>query len=378
MKNNNNILLISRLIVGIAFVFSGFVKAVDPMGTMIKVTDYFIAFHMEGFESIALILAFILCCYEFPLGVALLLGARGKLMAWLLLMTMIPFSLLTLYLAIENPVSDCGCFGDAIIMTNWQTFYKNVVLMIFTLIIFIKREQIKPLFKGFWDWGTLIISTLLIVAMSIYCFTYLPIIDFRPYKVGNDIKELMSIPEGERGDEYESVLIYENKETGEKKEFDMDNIPIDNSNWEWRETSNKLIRKGYPIKIKDFKLSDSMGNDISEIFLNETGYRLLIIHHKLSEHNQKAQRKLNELVNEVLKDGDIGVWAVTSSLDEEVKKYSHENNVPYVMSSTDIVLLETMIRSNPGLILFKDNVVVKKWPGRHIPDYKKINKLLYN
>jgi uncharacterized membrane protein YphA (DoxX/SURF4 family) len=378
MKVNSKLVLISRIIVGLTFIFSGFVKAVDPVGTMIKVTDYFIAFNLQALQPAALILAFVLCCYEFPLGVAILFGARGRLMAWLLLIAMLPFTILTFYLAIENPVSDCGCFGDAIIMTNWQTFYKNVVLMIFTIIIFIGRKKIQPFIKGFWDWGSVIVSTILIVVISVYCYYYLPIIDFRAYKEGNDIKELMTIPPGETGDVYETVLIYENKETGELKEFDLENIPMDDAVWEWRETGNKLIKKGYPIKIKDFKLSDSLGMDVTEAFLSEKGYRLFIVQHKLSKENPKAQKKLNSLVENVIKDGGIKVWAVTSSLGEEIEAYSEKYQLPYDMYSADIVLLETIIRSNPGLVLFKDNVVVKKWPAKRIPNYEKLNDMLYN
>ena len=378
MKINSKLLLVSRIIVGLTFIFSGFVKAVDPSGWMIKLTEYFIAFNIEGLQPAAVVLTFILCCYEVPLGVGILFGLRGKLMSWLLLLTMLPFTILTFYLAISNPVSDCGCFGDAIILTNWETFYKNVVLMGFTIIIFISRKNIKPIFKGFWDWGLVIISTLLIVVMSVYCYAYLPILDFRAYKVGNDVKELMTIPEGKTGDILKTVLVYTDLTTGELKEFDASNLPMD-ENLEYLETKpNELVKKGYDPPTKSFKLDDSTGVEVTDLFLNENGYRLLIVHHKLESEGSKAQKKLNELVNNILKDGDVGVWAVTSALNEDVKTYINKYEVPYFMHSADIVLLETIIRSNPGLLLFKDNVIIKKWPSKKIPSYEKLNSLLYN
>ncbi|MFC2113722.1 BT_3928 family protein [Bacteroidota bacterium] len=376
MRPTNKLLLSSRIIVGITFIFSGFVKAVDPMGTVIKVTDYFIAFNMQGLEPVAVVVAFILCCYELPLGVAVLLGARGKLMSKLLLLIMSPFLIITLYLAIKNPVTDCGCFGDALILTNWQTFYKNVILMILTLIIFSKRKEIVFLFKEKWEWMTVILSLVFILVISIYSYSYLPIMDFRPYKVGNNIQEKMVIPEGKTGDVYETILIYKDNKTGETKEFDADNIPMD-ENLEFVEVFNKLKKKGYTPPIQGFKISDSNEVDVSDKFLSQGGYRLVIIHHKLKEGNENVQEKLNQLVNKITAEGNIQVWAITSSLKEDIDQYTKLNHVPYSLYSSDIIMLETMIRSNPGLLLFKDNVVIKKWSFRRIPSYEKLGEYLY-
>ena len=376
MKTTNKLLLASRIIVGLTFIFSGFVKAVDPMGTMIKVTDYFIAFNAQGLQPIAIVVAFILCCYELPLGVSILLGAKGKLMAKLLLIIMTPFLFLTLYLAIKNPVTDCGCFGDALILTNWQTFYKNVVLMIFTLIIFYKRSEIAFLWKQKWEWTSVALSTLFVILFSVYSYSYLPIMDFRPYKIGNDIQQKMIIPDGETGDIYESVLIYKDKSTGKEVEFNADNIPMDD-NLEFLQVSTKLKKKGYTPPIQGFKISDSNEMDVSEKFLNQTGYRLVIVYHKLLPEKSNYQKEINQLVNDIIKEGNLEVWALTSSLKEDIRQYVKQNHVPYSFYNSDIIMLETMIRSNPGLILFKDNVVIKKWPFRKIPDYEKLSSYLY-
>jgi len=378
VKNKLRVSLISsQLILGIIFIFSGFVKAVDPMGSMIKIIDYFIAFHLESLIPISLLGAFILSVYEFPLGVSILFGAKGKLMSWLLLIIMIPFTLLTLYLAIKNPVSDCGCFGDALILSNWETFFKNVIIMFFVVFLMMNKNKIEPLLKG-WigGWGIVGTSLIFILALSIYCKAYLPILDFRPYKIGNDIQQLMIIPDDKEGDVYETILLYKNKSTNQIKEFDIDNIPMDDQ-WEWIETKNKLIKKGYTPPIHDFKLTDSLGNDLTNDFLNQEGYKLLIVHDKLSRANIKGQKKLNDLVNHLVEANEVNIWAVTSSHVSEIEVFRSTNEVPYHMIHADLVTLETIIRSNPGVVLFKDNVILKKWPARKVPDIETFNSFLF-
>ncbi|MEA3496394.1 MAG: DoxX family protein [Bacteroidota bacterium] len=376
MKINDKLLWVSRIFIGIVFIFSGFVKAVDPMGTQIKITDYFIAFNAEFLIPFSMVGAFILCSYELPLGVAILFGSRSKLMSKLLLILMIPFTLLTLYLAIENPVSDCGCFGDAIILTNWQTFYKNIIIMVFAVFIYLGREKIKTLFEFPGQWSTIILSTLFTLAIGFYSIANLPIMDFRPYKVGNNIQKLMTIPDDKQGDIYETTLVYKNKQNGKEKDFSTDNIPSD-GNWQWVETKNVLVKKGYTPPIHDFKINDEDGNDLTEEFLNQRGYRLLIVYTKIEKANTDAQQKLNELVADLNEENEVKVWALTSSLTKEIDKYSEKYDVKYPINNADLVTLETIIRSNPGLVLFKENTVVKKWPARRIPDIKELNSLLY-
>jgi hypothetical protein len=289
---------------------------------------------------------------------------------------MFHFTLLTLYLAFKNPVTDCGCFGDAIILTNWETFYKNVILLFFTIIILFGRYKIKPLFNKIGEWSIVVYSSIFILLICFYGILYEPMIDFRPYKKGNDIEALMKIPEGSHGDVYETLLVYKNTETGKIKEFDIDHIPMDEK-WEWQETNNKLIKKGAEPKIKDFRLSDSSGKDVTNQFLAQSGYKLLIVQHKLSKSNIKAQKKLNELFLKLDEDGFIKVYAVSSSLASEIHKFTVDHSVPYSFLSADLVTLETIMRSNPGLVLFKDNTVIKKWPYRKIPKHEKISKMVF-
>jgi len=377
MKINKNIVLISRVIVGLTFIFSGFVKAVDPIGSMIKIKDYLIAFNLPWMEPFALFFAIILCVYEFPLGIGILSGVKSQLMSWLVFPLMIFFTFLTLYLAIENPVSDCGCFGDAIKLTNWQTFYKNLILIPFVVIIFLNRSTITPLFKKPGEWATVLFGTLVILLICFYGVLYEPFLDFRAYKKGNDIEALMTLPEGVQGDVYETVLLFKDTKTGKIKEFDENNIPMDDQ-WQWLETKSELVKKGAEPKTKDFKLTDSTGADVTGQFLAQSGYKLLIVQHKLSHSNPKAQAKLNELFTKLQEDAFIKVYAATSSLTSEITEFSKKNQVPYSFFNADIVLLETIIRSNPGVILFKDNVVVQKWPFRKIPDFEKLSKIVFD
>jgi len=377
MKIIRTLVIVSQIVIGLTFIFSGFVKAVDPMGTMIKIQEYFIAFNMDWLNSFSLIFAIILCSYEFPLGVAILLGSKGKPMSWLLLIIMAGFTVLTFILALTNPVSDCGCFGDAIKLSNWETFYKNLVLMFFTLILFIYRNKIIPFHKLFSNWGSVIVSSIFILFISIYCYMYLPIIDFLPFKKGNDIVEQMTIPEGKSGDVYETILVYKNKESGKTQEFDIDNIPMDDK-WEWVETQNKIVKKGYKPPLTDFILSDSAGNESGQKFLNKSGYKLLVIYHSLDVKNLRNQEKINQLTKRLTEDGVVSVWGVTSSSAEYIKNFREKYNAVLPMYHADIVLLEMMIRSNPGLMLVKDSKVIMKWPSRKIPDYDQFNKILFN
>ncbi len=369
-------LLPAMIFTGIIFIFSGFVKAVDPMGSIIKIGDYLNAFRWDFLKPLTVVLAFILCCYEFPLGVAIFSGWKARLMSWLLFLIMLPFTFLTLYLAIKNPVTDCGCFGDALILSNWETFFKNLIILIYVIYILVYRNQIRPLWLNHYQ-GTGIFSSLfLILVFSVYNYMYLPVIDFRPYKVGKDIYQQMIIPEGEQGDVYETVLIYKNKKNGQLKEFDIDHIPMDD-NWEWVETKNKLVRKGYHPPIHDFKIMDREGNDITQMFLQEEGYRLVIVQEQLSRSWLKAQDYLNRLVNDLKQGGDIKVWAFTSSLKEEQDTFISRYHLPYTFYNVDATALKTMIRSNPGLLLFKDNVILKKWPARSIPSAEEIYQLVF-
>ena len=213
--------LISRILVGIVFVFSGFVKAIDPLGSTYKFSDYFTAFGMGFLEPLAFPLAIFLSSAELIIGVTLLLSYRMKVMSWILLIFMSFFTVLTFILALTNPVTDCGCFGDALILTNWETFGKNVVIMAFTLIIFIYRKQYPEIRSAMVEWSVIVAFFLGSVFLSLYCYNNLPLLDFRPYSVGTNIPDAMTIPEDAPQAVYETRLYYKNLETGDVEEFSM-------------------------------------------------------------------------------------------------------------------------------------------------------------
>lgn len=367
MKLLNNI---SRIIVGIVFIFSGFVKAVDPLGFGYKFSDYFEAFGMEFFSSISLPLAILMSALEFGIGFSLILGTFKKITNWLLLLFMVFFTILTFILAIFNPVTDCGCFGDAITMTNWETFSKNVFLMIFTLILFYNRNK----YEIKWNLNTQIFIAgapiMFSVLLSIYCYRNLPIIDFRPYKIGTYIPEKMIIPDGAPQAEYETVLVYE--KDGVQKEFDLQNFP--DSSWTWVETRNTLISEGYIPPIHDFTIESLDGNDITNIVLNENKFTFLLVAYDLKKTNSKNMEDINKLANYIQDSGDGNFLCLTSSVQSEMKEFKIKNKTTFPFFNTDEITLKTIVRSNPGIVLLKKGTVIGKWHHRNTPSVEEIKK----
>lgn len=260
----------SRLFTGFIFVFSGFVKVIDPLGSAYKFTDYFVAMNLEFLSSIALIFAILMSIAELIIGIALVFNLLPKISAWLLLAFMVFFTPLTLWLAVFEPVSDCGCFGDAIILSNWQTFYKNLVILAFTIIVFWQRKRFKPIYNQFYQWALSITFTIASFLIALHCLYNLPIVDFRPYHIGANIEEGMLIPEEEKDniDIYESVFIYE--KDGEQKEFSETNLP--DSTWKFLNAEHKLVKKGYEPPIHDFTIEPvfvpGYSPEAEEVFIN--------------------------------------------------------------------------------------------------------------
>jgi hypothetical protein len=351
-----------RWFTGLVFVFSGFVKAIDPWGYTYKIQDYFSAFHVGFLNNLALIIAVAFSTMELLIGFNLLFSIRMKFTAWLLMLLMSYFTVLTFILAIFNPVSDCGCFGDAIILTNWQTFWKNIILMIPTIIIFLQRNQFKTSYSGALEWSLAGIFTLAGVFLSAYCFRNLPLMDFRPYAIGTYIPDKMIIPEGMPLNEYETVLVYQ--KNGVLKEFNIDNYPWQDTTWKWVETKQKLIKKGYVPPIHDFVISSVYGKDLTENILSDTSYSFLIIAHDLKKTNQKSYKKINKLAEQGLKKGYC-FYLITSSTNEEITTFKNKNNPPYEIYTADGITLKTIIRANPGIVLIRKGTILGKWHYRN-------------
>lgn len=225
---------ISRIILGLTFMFSGFVKAVDPWGTAYKVEDYFLAFNLSSFSFLSFPISAVLCIMEFMLGAFMLFGLYRVWTSRLLLGVMCFMTPLTLYLAIANPVSDCGCFGDFLIISNWQTFYKNIILILCSIITVIYSERIRNAFTGKTYWIAFLFIIFFSIGFVFRNYIYEPILDFRPYHIGANIKEEMKVKEG-KGRIEESILVY--SKDGVEQEFTEDNYPWEDSTWvfvKWR------------------------------------------------------------------------------------------------------------------------------------------------
>lgn len=359
--------LLSRIILGIVFIFSGFVKVVDPLGSAYKFADYFSAFKLGFLEFAALPLGIFLSAFELLLGIVLILGYRRKIVFLVLMWFMSFFTFLTLILAIFNPVSDCGCFGDALVLTNWQTFLKNVVLMVFVLPLYIHRNEAYDSGYRIREWFMLATVFLLASAFSLWNYRHLPLIDFRPYEVGTVIAEDMEIPEGAPMDQYETTLIYKNKESGKSESFTIENYPKDTLLWEFESSDSKLVKKGYEAPIHDFAIMDKEGTDLVGEILADKGYSLIMISPDLANSDQTALQDVLGWSQLQVLANDFTFYAVTATSSAEVASISSSLNLGFDFLAADEIMLKTMVRSNPGFVLLKNGTILGKWAFRDFP-----------
>ncbi len=356
--------LVSRIIVGILFMFSGTVKAIDPLGSAYKFNDYFQAFHLEFLKPFSLGLAILLFTAEFISGFSVLSGYRQKTGIWGVMILMIIFTPLTLLLAITNPVSDCGCFGDAIHLTNWQTFGKNIVLMILTVILFTGRIQARTFSNPKREWLLILLVSVLFVIFSLLNIKYLQLLDFLPYKTGVNIPKSMLIPEGKAADEYMTTFIYEKE--GIRKEFTLENYPADDSTWIFVDQKSKLIKKGFTPPIHDFSITTVEGEDITDWILSNPGYTILMISTKLKMADKKELDKGFEL-GEWCKEKGMSFYVVTASGTDEARGYSNGLTI----CTADETTLKTIVRANPGFMLLKKGTIYGKWSSATLPSKEK-------
>ncbi len=369
----------SRIFIGLVFTFSGFVKAVDPMGTAIKFSDYFnYAFNLPHFTPLSLPFALILCATEFLIGILLLLNIVPKLSTWTAFVLMIVFTPLTLYLAVANPVSDCGCFGDAVKLTNWQTFGKNIIIDFFLVFLLLWKNKYPPKMNPKYQQMLAITVILLGFGFELYNYSFLPVIDFRPYKIGNNISKMMEIPPNAPQDQYKTTFIYKNDSTGQEKEFTEDNYPWNDSTWVWVKTKNTLIKKGYIPPIHDFQLTDSSGNDITDYVLSLKDTSILVVTYMLEDANMKNLFKVKNFIDTFLIfRPNTQIFCLTSSNDNEIKKVKdslHASN--WKFCKVDEVTSKTIIRSNPGVVFLQKGTILDKLHFHSLNHYN-LKKLLH-
>lgn len=355
-----------RFILAGLFIFSGFVKAIDPVGSQYKIEDYLEAFGMTSWipSFFPLILAVALSTIEFAIGICMLFGIRKKQTALFALLFMAFMTPLTLYLAIANPISDCGCFGDALPLTNWQTFWKNILLLIAAVSVFIWKDRILAFVTVKTEWLMTLYTLIFIIFLSVYCLRHLPIIDFRPYKIGNNIKELMSIPPGAKQSVYESVFILE--KDGKKQEFTLDNYP--DSTWKFIDARTIVREKGFEPAITDFSMTAlETGEDITNKVLGDPGYNFLLIAHSMEEADDSYIDLINEIYDYSVENG-YGFYGLTASVDYQIELWRDKTGAEYPFCLMDNLALKTIIRSNPGLMLIKGGTIVNKWSDKDLPD----------
>jgi uncharacterized membrane protein YphA (DoxX/SURF4 family) len=356
---------ISRFLLGIVFIYSGFVKAVDPWGSQFKFEDYFIAFGMEWLMPMALTLAILLSTAEFLIGVAFLFGIKPKLSAWSAIAFMAIFTPLTLWLAITNAVSDCGCFGDALILTNWETFYKNIVIVILLIPVFIYRKKFGHYISCKLEWIPVAIITAGIVFTSFYGMRHLPIIEFLPYKPGLSMK-----PDSTMKDKY--FVSYKDKTTGETKEYPADDFPWNDSIWmENNEFVGQRIEPGQkPASL--IAVFDSENSDQTKNVILNPDFQFLVVSYDMENMSDRAIAKINTLADECMSSNlDISLLTGTSS--EQAEKVRHEKQIPVDVYFADDISLKMFIRNNPGFVLLKDGTVLAKWAWRDLPALKDID-----
>jgi len=359
---------VCRLLLAATFVLSGYVKAIDPLGTQYKIDDYVAAVGLSGTVSdwFTLFASVALSAAEFALGVFLLFAIQRRLVSKLVLGFVGVMTLITVWIYIYSPVEDCGCFGDAIKLSNWATFWKNIVLMAIIVAILYFEKYHKPYLSPLPS--SLIAASFFgfSVAISWYCLLNLPLIDYLPYKVGNNIPEQMKIPDGAPLDEYETTFIYRDRTSGEEKTFaSLNDAPWnDTINWEYVSQNTKLIKRGYEPPVHDFLIFDPEQGDITEDILTDSNYVVMFVMYNLSLANEKAIEDLNQIYVQMSEKG-YRVVALTASSPEEIDRFAQTNNTLFPFCEMDAIPLKTMIRANPGVIIIKQGTVVSKWNGRN-------------
>ncbi len=358
---------LARILFGLVFIFSGFVKGIDPWGSAYKFTDYFHAMGLDAIVWAAFPLGVLLSFAEFAIGVAYLFNWRMKIFSWLGLLFMLFFTPLTLWIALKNPVTDCGCFGDALVISNWETFYKNLVFIVLAIVVFVNRSWFDNQVK---TKTPLVLSLVTFVAyfgIVYHSYNHLPIFDFRPYKVGVNIPDAMTVPEGAPQDEYENIFYYKNKNTGEVEKFDEENYPWqDTVNWEFHDMESNLIQEGYEPPIHDFRIETTDGENIIDFFTYDENYVFMLVAYDLHKSSTKSQDEINTLADWAMQQG-YSFICLTSTLPDESMAFAQANGTPYEFFNCDEITLKTMIRSNPGLIVIKDGTILEKWHYNDIP-----------
>lgn len=357
---------ICRALIALTFVFSGFVKAVDPIGTQYKIHDYLSAWGLDAWNAdwLTLTASIALSTAEFFIGMMLLFAIQRRVVSRLALMLMTAMTILTLWIYISDPVSDCGCFGDAITLTNGQTLAKNIVLTAAAIIMAIWPLEMARLIRKNTQWIVINYTVVFILAVSGYSLYYLPQFDFRPYHVGADIKKGMEIPEGAEQPEFVTTFILE--KDGQRKEFSLEEYP--DSTWTFIDSRTVQTKKGYVPPIHDFSITTvDEGEDITEEIVADKGYSLLLVSPHLEQADDIHFDEINRLYDYAKQHG-YRFLCLTASTEEAIGRWKDRTGAEYQFANTDETTLKTIIRSNPGLVLLHNGSIKGKWSHNALPD----------
>ena len=355
---------VSRLLLALTFIISGYVKAIDPLGTQYKIHDYLEALHWQNLvpDWATLSISIALSALEFSLGIFILLAIRRRLVSKLTLVFMLCMTSVTLWLAIANPISDCGCFGDAVKLTNTQTLLKNIVLSVLAAILSIWPLRMWRFISRSNQWIAINYTILFIIASSLYSLYKLPLFDFRPYHIGADIMKGMTIPEGAETPKFETTFLM--KKNGVMKEFALENYP--DSTWQFVDSKTVQVSQGYVPPIHDFSIQTREGEDLTEQILTRPGYTFLLIAPHLEKASDSNFGDIDRLY-EYAQTYGYPLYCLTASTEKSIKEWQDLTGAEYPFCMTDETTLKTIIRSNPGLLLLKEGVVIRKWSHNDLP-----------
>ena len=352
---------ICRLLLAAIFIISGFVKADDPLGTVYKLQDYLSAVGVSNVPELALLVASVgLSFIEFTMGISMLFGISRKPTARISAVFMIIMTIITAYIFIFDPVEDCGCFGDAIILTNGQTLVKNIILLTAAIVVTKWHNLLVEFISDNTKWLVSSISMLYLPAFAIYCIVNLPVFDFRPYKIGTDMRAVL---EGKE-QAIEVKVIYE--KDGKKIDVGPDDDDPDDT-WKYVETRRTVVNEAL-IKAADFAVLDEYGNDVTEDIVYNDGYSFLLTIPDLRNADEGCIDLVNEIY-EYSKDNGYEFYCLTGSGDEKSQKYwTDHTGSEYPYYTADERLLKTIVRAAPGLVLMKDGKVIQKWSNHNLPN----------
>lgn len=356
---------VCRFVLAATFIFSGYVKAIDPLGTLYKLKDYAAAMSLNGLlpDWVLVGVAIALGALEFALGVFMLFAVRRHVVSRITLAFMTAMTVLTLWIFVADPVKDCGCFGDALKLTNGETLLKNIVLIACAALVAWRPVDMARFISRSNQWIVRYYTVAYIVITSIYCLYTLPIFDFRPYHVGMNIKQGMEIPEGAEQPEFESTFLL--RKNGETREFTLDNYP--DSTWEYVDTRTVQTKKGYEPPIHDFALTScDTGEDITEQVLTKKGYTFLLVSPRLAVADDSNFGDIDQIY-EYAEENGADFYCVTASANDEIERWRDLTGAEYQFCNADETTLKTMIRSNPGLMLLKDGTIIDKWSHNALP-----------